>query len=394
LKLSFSKNFLYGIVMQKQPTHKSAKGFTLIELLIVIAIISILAIIGIPQYTQYKIRAYDDHSKQALKDMHLLCNAYWLDTDPEQGCDISTIKDTYYGFNQNPEIVATLPPSPLDNFCGAAKHNSSPNTYSIDSAAAIFSGSDCTGAGGSIQTASVSSAQTFESYNQTQHIDDCNRVTGSSKNLVPYFAAVASDGSIVHRGMHGISVILSAPCSEADQLSPSNRLIESSRQRNSEGKRYTQYKDLGSICCKHCNGPAQRMGLLAEEIECKIVFVCNEYRPPHPEYGKCVSLVGERQQNPEVVSHHNLPLMHSGIKYNFETGEWVDNCTTKKRGRLGRDNSQAEREAPGGVCNGGAWFEGWKGTHEEWAKLRGFQRMRSRKRGLMNGTYKDGKLVE
>ena len=47
------------MVMQKYPTDKNTSGFTLIELLIVIAIIDILAGIGILQYTQYKIRAYD-----------------------------------------------------------------------------------------------------------------------------------------------------------------------------------------------------------------------------------------------------------------------------------------------------------------------------------------------
>jgi prepilin-type N-terminal cleavage/methylation domain-containing protein len=131
------------MVIQKYLTNKHSSGFTLIELLISIAIISILASVGIQQFSQYKIRGYDAHSKQALRDMHMLCNVYWLDTDPEQKCDIPKIKDTHYGFNQNSKVVAILPPSPLDKFCGTAKHNSSPNTYSIDSAAMISDNENC-----------------------------------------------------------------------------------------------------------------------------------------------------------------------------------------------------------------------------------------------------------
>ena len=161
-------------------------GFTLIELLIVIAIIGILAAIGVPQYTQYKIRGYDTSAKQALRDVTLLCNAYWLDNDCSDECSLPKIKDAAYGFNQDSGHDITLPSTSAQcsNFCASAKSNSSPNTYSIDGKALISSGS-CGGAGGSVQTVSVSPEYTFAGY------QPCATVGGNSEYQV------SQDGSML-----------------------------------------------------------------------------------------------------------------------------------------------------------------------------------------------------
>ena len=151
--------------------------------------------------------------------MALLCNAYWIDNDCSEACSLPKILAAAYGFNQNSDLDVTLPSasSQCSNFCASAKSNSSPNTYSIDSAALISSGTSCGGAGGSVQTNAVRiltkekkyargfpMAQTFEGYQPPE-----NACSGGGS-----WAAVDSDGKKVEdtRGYTGWMVCGCSVC--------------------------------------------------------------------------------------------------------------------------------------------------------------------------------------
>lgn len=57
--------------------HNTQKGFTLIELLIVVAIIGILAAIAIPQFSNYRSKAYNGTAQSDLHNIRLGLEAFY-----------------------------------------------------------------------------------------------------------------------------------------------------------------------------------------------------------------------------------------------------------------------------------------------------------------------------
>ncbi len=58
---------------------RSSKGFTLIELLIVVAIIAILAAIAIPQFSAYRVKAYNSTAEADLRNLKTGLEAFYAD---------------------------------------------------------------------------------------------------------------------------------------------------------------------------------------------------------------------------------------------------------------------------------------------------------------------------
>jgi len=115
---------------------KREGGFTLIELLIVIAIIGILAAIAIPQFNQYKARAYDTASKADLHNIYLACKAYWSDTGSDQSCSETEAGGANYGFAPSPGVTVSASGNETD-WSATAKHASSSTTVTMNASGNI-----------------------------------------------------------------------------------------------------------------------------------------------------------------------------------------------------------------------------------------------------------------
>ena len=124
------------MLLQLKYCKEKEQGFTLIELLIVIAIIGILAAIAIPQFNQYKARAYDTASKADLHNIYLACKAYWSDDGSDQSCTNAVASGADYGFAASPG-VATNASGNETGWSATAKHSSSGTTFTMDASGNI-----------------------------------------------------------------------------------------------------------------------------------------------------------------------------------------------------------------------------------------------------------------
>jgi len=108
---------------------RGQKGFTLIELMIVIAIIGILAAIAIPQFTQYRKRAYDASAKADLKSAYTAAQAYYND-DPSAAA-LAEANLTSNGYKASTGVTTTVTSGTISTFGISTHHAQGNKTYAI-----------------------------------------------------------------------------------------------------------------------------------------------------------------------------------------------------------------------------------------------------------------------
>lgn len=111
---------------------KNQKGFTLIELLVVVAIIGILAAIAIPQFAEYKTRAFDARANSDIRNLITAQEASYVDNEEYTTCADAAACAELPGFSAS-EGVEISAEAEGGTFTAESQHDQGSKAFAYDS---------------------------------------------------------------------------------------------------------------------------------------------------------------------------------------------------------------------------------------------------------------------